>query len=250
MKQNTVEGDIDEVIYERFFAGEKGVFVDVGAATPDFLSISAHYRELGWRVIAVEPNPEFCELQRRAGVESLQYACGDHDEDDVDFTLVNQHGQDYLGGKVSYESFSSLGIKKEYADLKSGLDERRIKVKMRRLDRLLRECTPPVEHIDILSIDVEGWEMEVLDGLDMSKLRPRVLIIENLFRSPRYVERLIGDGYVLWKRSYPNDVYVARSVPQFGLKALSSLAVARERLEVSAMARLNRLRSRISGLSA
>jgi len=43
-----------------------------------------------------------------------------------------------------------------------------------------------VDHIDILSVDVEGWELEVIAGLDLEKFKPRVMIIENLFGDPQY----------------------------------------------------------------
>ena len=117
MTSNRAEGDIDRRIAERLFKGRAGVFVEVGAARPDYLSVSAHFRTLGWRVVAIEPIPEFCELQRAAGNEVLQYACGEEDRDDVDFTVVDSHGSEYEGGQVSYESFSSLGIKPNYRTL-------------------------------------------------------------------------------------------------------------------------------------
>jgi FkbM family methyltransferase len=245
MAKNIVEGDVDKVVHSHFFAGGKGVFVDVGAARPDFLSISALYRDLGWRVIAVEPNPDFCELQRKTNAEVLQYACGDHDEDDVDFTVVNVHDESYMGGAVSYESFSSLGIKKEFSALKSGLDEKIIKVKLRRLDSLLEGCVPSVETIDILSIDVEGWEMEVLDGLNMNKYRPKVMILENLFRSRKYVSRLNKDGYVLWQRYYPNDVYVASISPYFVRKTRSFLVALIENITTTVRIKIKRIFNQI-----
>ena len=43
-----------------------------------------------------------------------------------------------------------------------------------------------MDHIDILSVDVEGWELEVIAGLDLEKFKPRVMIIENLFGDPQY----------------------------------------------------------------
>jgi FkbM family methyltransferase len=130
--ETSAEGNVDRIVLEEFFnrAG-RGVFIDVGAARPDYLSISALYRAFGWRVIAIEPNPEFCEIHRARGHEVLQYACGDHDEDNVDFTIVDSHGCDYRGGCVSFESFSSLGIKDSYATLQADLDTREIKVNLR-----------------------------------------------------------------------------------------------------------------------
>ena len=204
------EGGVDVIVKKRFFpeSGAGNVFVEVGAARPDYLSTSALFRELNWKIIAIEPNPDFCELHKARGHEILQYACGTRDEDDVDFYVIDSHGADYLGGNVSFESFSSLGVKAPYASLKSDLDQKKIKVKQRRLDTILRTHAPEVSCIDIVSVDVEGWELEVLGGLDMQKFRPKVMIVENLFNAKDYRTRIKAYGYVLWKNIYPNDVYV------------------------------------------
>jgi FkbM family methyltransferase len=204
------EGGVDRMVRKRFFTGSTtGVFVDVGAAGPNFLSMSALYRELGWRVIAVEPNPDFVAAHRAAGHEVYAYACADRDEDDVDFELVDSHNTSYKGGSVSFESFSSLEIKPAYRALKDDLDVRRIKVDVRRLDRILSEHAPDIDRIDIVSVDVEGWELEVLDGLSFERYRPIVVIVENLFAEASYRRALHERGYVLWRRRSPNDIYVA-----------------------------------------
>jgi FkbM family methyltransferase len=211
--RTSAEGVVDRIVQERFFpeaSRSPRVFVDVGAARPDYLSISAHYRALGWRVIAIEPNSEFCEMHRSRGHEIYQFACGDRDEDDVDFVIVDSHGTRYESGEVSFESFSSLAIKDSYAALKSNLDKRTLKVNLRRLSTLLANHIPDVHALEILSVDVEGWELEVLGGLDMTKHRPKIMIIENLFKESGYRSFLGRRDYVLWRRIYPNEVYVDR----------------------------------------
>lgn len=214
----TAEGNVDRIVHERFFpaANYVGVFVDVGAARPDYLSISAYYRNLGWRVIAIEPNPEFYEMHRLRGHEVYPFACGDRNEDDVDFVLVNSHGTKYNDGEVSFESFSSLAIKDSYAALKPDLDTTTIKTKLRRLSTLFQQDIPDVNQIDILSADVEGWELEVLAGLDPSSPRPRVMIIENLFDDEGYRSFLEKRDYLLWKKIAPNEIYVDRRFLNWG----------------------------------
>jgi FkbM family methyltransferase len=208
---NRAEGDVDKVVHQQFFRNQNaGVFIDVGAANPDYLSVSALYRSLGWKVIAIEPNPVFCEMHRERGHDVLQYACGERDEDDVDFCVVDSHGAPYENGQVSYESFSSLAIKESYARIRPQMDVERIKVRLRRLDTILQTHAPDIRTIDILSVDVEGWELEVLAGLDFRKYRPKVLIVENLFNEPGYRARINEHGYRLWRFVWPNDVYVAR----------------------------------------
>lgn len=239
------EGRVDELVRARFFAEhDSGVLVEVGAAHPEYLSISALYRDMGWSVLGVEPNPEFCELHRARGHDVVQYACGDHDEDDVDFSVVDSQGTAYKGGQVSYESFSSLAIKDSYAKLMdSQLRVRNIKVNLRRLDTILREHTPDLDWISILAVDVEGWELEVLDGLDFERFAPRVLIIENLFAEDRYRAYMRGKGYALWRYIEPNDVYVAQA--EMGLRdrtgnALSLLSFRGKRVQEALRARLRR----------
>lgn len=205
------EKDVDRIVQDRFFRGRTGgVLVEVGAARPDYLSISASFRALGWQVIAIEPNPGFCAEHRALGHEVLEYACSDEDKDNVEFFVVNSQGADYLGGKVSFESYSSLGIKDEFKSMlaRQQTSMERIEVKMRRLDTILAAHYPELEQIDVLAIDVEGWELSVLGGLDLERYRPRVVILENYFKSKAYVDYMKQHGYRRWKRLDPNEIYI------------------------------------------
>jgi FkbM family methyltransferase len=215
--RTVVEGDVDLVVEAAFFSDRTrpGVMVEVGAAKPEYLSISAHFRSLGWRVISIEPNPVFCELHRQKGFDIIECACGESDRDDVPFFVVHTTGI-YLGEKVTNESWSSLGFRGKYIDIiksygaNAPVDE--IKVKVRRLDTILREHAPNVTEIDIIAVDVEGWELDVLNGLSFDIYRPKVLIIENFFTEQVYVDRMVQKGYALWKRLPPNDVFVRKDL--------------------------------------
>jgi hypothetical protein len=72
----------DRHLRERFFPGQtNGVMIEVGAATPEYLSLSQHFRLSGWRCIAIEPNPTFAAMHRARGHEVYQVACGEDDRD-------------------------------------------------------------------------------------------------------------------------------------------------------------------------
>ncbi len=210
---HVTEGGMNRLVHTRFFSGHTdGVMVEVGAAGPDYLSLGAPYRSLGWTVLSIEPNPGFCELHRAQGHQVLQYACGGRDEDGVEFSIVDSHGAAYEGGSVSFESFSALAIKPEYAQtMPEGVAVRKIAVDLRRLDTLLAEHAPDISRIDLLAVDVEGWELEVLSGLSFDRYRPRVLIVENMLNEKGYRQRMAKPGYGLWRRLAPNDVYVPTS---------------------------------------
>jgi FkbM family methyltransferase len=208
------EGGLDRLVYERFFRRvTAGVFVDVGAAGPELLSMSAYYRELGWRVIAIEPNPNFCGMRRAAGQEVLEYACADYNADGVAFEVFDRSAE---GGPRSFESYSSLGLTDEFpAHLdwsglakRSELERRSIRVDVRRLDSLLAEHAPELARIDVVSVDVEGGELEVLAGFSLERYRPRALIVENFFNDRAYRRALARRGYRRWTRREQNEVYV------------------------------------------
>lgn len=201
------EDEIDRVLRETFFASDtyKGVIVEVGAAGPELLSVSRHFRESGWRVVAIEPNPAFCDMHRQAGFDVLQFACGDRDEDNVDFELVYQPAE-HKGVQVTYESFSALKIDERYRLLNPEIVSRTIKVNLRRLDTLLERAN--VTSVDILSVDVEGWELVVMRGLSLERYQPTVVVLENLIGDVAYPAYMEARGYRMHSGIYPNEIYV------------------------------------------
>lgn len=215
------EQDIDIYIRDHFFPPRKlfgflpdwrkRTIVEVGAARPDYLSVSASFRKLGWKVIAVEPNPQFCQAHRALGYEVLQYACSDEDKDNVDFYVVDSLGIEYMNGNVSNESFSSLGIEGKFADLHETVRDKTstsvIKVNVRKLDTLLAQHEPGLKTIDILAVDVEGWEINVVRGFSLEKFRPKIVVLENNFGDEACKTYMAQHGYALHKHLAPNDIY-------------------------------------------
>lgn len=209
----TAEHDVDLLVQQAFFAGSvRGVLVEVGAARPDYLSIGASFRALGWKVISIEPNPDFCAAHRSLGHNVLEYAASDEEADDASFSVVHLKGADYLNGTVSFEGFSSLGIKGKFAALyetmKSMSEVKTIPVKVRKLDTILATHEPDLQTIDVLAIDVEGWELNVMRGLSVNRYQPKVVILENLFDEAGHVSFMSERGYKRWRRLDPNDVYI------------------------------------------
>jgi hypothetical protein len=84
------------------------------------------------------------------------------------------------------------------------MEVEKIRVNMRRLDTLLRETG--ITFIDILTVDVEGWELEVLSGLNFDLYAPKLLVVENWLRDDKYVKNIVSYGYRFVCRMYPNDL--------------------------------------------
>lgn len=179
------ENGVDKWIRDNVFIDSdySGIFVEVGAATPDIISNSYHFRINGWRTISIEPNPYFVELHKKSKSEVYQYACSNVDDDDVEFIIV---GNEDNSDAITYQSFSHLGdnslidkgIPDDWKQVYSASNKNTIKIKVRKLNTILQDLK--IENIDVLAIDVEGNELKVLEGIDIKKYEPKVIVLENI----------------------------------------------------------------------
>jgi FkbM family methyltransferase len=206
------EFDTDKIIREKYFPdySYKGIVVEVGGATPEFLSMSKHFKDNGWRSIIIEPNPNFVKQHREFGNEVYECACS-YEDREGEFTIVKQEVNAY-GGIVTDHSFSAIEPKKNYLEtLNFNLTEKnseKIKVKIKKIDTLLSEIN--VDKIDILSIDTEGWEIEVMRGLNTKNIDCKLIVVENLFNDASYVNYFESIGYYLADSASYNQIYLKK----------------------------------------
>jgi Methyltransferase FkbM domain len=85
-------------------------------------------------------------------------------------------------------------------------------VPVKTLDEILTDAKAPVP-LDLVSIDVESHEIEVLEGFDLAKWRPRLILIEDLALSLRLHRHLRARGYKWMRRTGLNGWYVPADEP-------------------------------------
>src|SRR5262249_56809917 len=79
----------------------------------------------------------------------------------------------------------------------SGVEpERVIEVPVRTLDDILIEARAPMR-FDLLSVDVEGHELEVLSGFDFTRWQPRLVLLEDHVGNLKKHRFLRAAGYRL-----------------------------------------------------
>lgn len=168
----------------RLPGAEVGVWVDVGAAHPAHTSNTAWLRELGWRGLAIDGNPDFAPFW--AGVCPFQLAIVASEP------LVN---------------FQSNGLSSRIG---GGGETLR---KTLRLDTIL--ARRGVDRMDFLSVDAEGAEWDVFQTFDVLQFRPQVIVSEyataGIGEDMRVRDYLVGlGGYEVGHTTVANHVFVRK----------------------------------------
>jgi FkbM family methyltransferase len=139
------------------FVSPGNLVFDIGANVGDYTSLCL---ELGARVVAVEPQPD-C-------VKSLISRCGQNSNLVVEITALGEHrgvGLLYLSdvrSPISSMSIDWIKTVKESGRFKRFEWRQTRTVKLERLEDLIKKYDLP----DFCKIDVEGYDHEVLCGLD------------------------------------------------------------------------------------
>jgi FkbM family methyltransferase len=177
------------------FDSDHGFFVEVGANDPFVNSISYPLECIGWRGILIDPLKKCYQniLDNRPLAKSFHCAC----------VSPEQIGKITIHAPDETSVYASVGKNIDDIDLIYSHSE---EVDALTLDQILEGLNHP--DIDLLSIDTEGTELNVLKGLDLSKNRPKLIIIEDKLYNLSKHSYLKKHGYKLVKRTMVNSWYV------------------------------------------
>ena len=147
-----------------------GYYVDVGAHHPWKYSNTAYLYGLGWGGLNIEPNPAVqpAFARYRPRDKNLCLAVGA-----TDSTLTY-----FMFGEAGINTCSEEQMRAYVADGKVVSDTRQ--VPCRPLAAILGEHLPADQGIDLLSVDVEGLDLDVLRSNDWAKYRPAVVLCEDI----------------------------------------------------------------------
>lgn len=160
----------EDLIIDYLLANQAtGSYIDIGANDPDHFNNTKRFYRKGWRGINVEPNPMlFGKLERvRGGDINLNIGIGRH-KGVMDFFVVRPH---------TLSTFSA--DEAQHCETHGHRVEKTIPIEIWPLSEVLQlHQTHFAQPVDLLTIDVEGLELEVLDSHDWQRHRPRLVLIE------------------------------------------------------------------------
>lgn len=181
----------DRYINETFFKSYKnGIFLDIGAHDGVRGSNTCFFeKELNWTGICIEPIPAVFELLKKN--RNCECICGCiSDEHDVVRDFILFPNRSMLSGLIhKFDPKRKDFIKK----LMTLTPYEIIKVNCYNLNRILDQAH--LNHINLLSLDTEGGELEILKNLDFSKYHIDVITVEDNYHNHEFVTFLESKGF-------------------------------------------------------
>lgn len=155
-----------------YLAKENGFFVDVGAHHPMEYSTTFSLYLRGWSGINIEPNPEPMDSFRQLRPGDLTINLGVSKESKV----MDYYSFNLSAGNTFLPEIAENTLKN---DLRVHSNQAPQKIQTRPLRDILDEHYPQNRYFDLLSIDVEGMDLEVLESSNWKKYRPELVMVED-----------------------------------------------------------------------
>ena len=172
-----------------------GYAVEIGASNGLFASNALHFEEKGWLVLCVEANPLLADEGRTRRKLWRSVAAGKENADNKRFCGYGPYpwgsGSALYPPTQSYVDGGAMG-----GEMTVDLE-----VPVRTLDTILEEAGFP--RVDLVTIDVEGYENDVMAGFSLERWKPKIMVIESLldnFATPY--------GYGLHRRMTFDNIYL------------------------------------------
>jgi len=179
-------------LYVEPFLPQFGYACEVGANDGVRESNTLPFENKGWKVLCIEPNPLLTQKLSQNRKLWRAVACGSERVDDMEFVIC---------GIYPYDSSSGFHTGGAYPCPSPKI----VHVKVLPLRDVLEDVKFP--RLDLLSIDVEGHELEVLKGMDFTKWHPKFVIVEDTHNAEAIREYLASFGYESWHHCLTDNVY-------------------------------------------
>lgn len=215
----------DRILWQVFRGRTSGYFIEIGAYDGYTLSNTYFLEQMGWNGLLVEPIETLCQqaASYRPRSKIVHAACSKPGEPaTATFTVAKN---------VPVLSFLTADADHVERCKREGAELVQIEVPVTTVDAILLTlrrqghgpgCPWLPNHgwsIDLVSIDTEGCEIDVLEGFDLDRFKPRVLVIENDRPAGEAIEPYLERrGYRKFHRQVINDFYIRRDDPAEDLR--------------------------------
>ena len=158
-----------DILIENIFRNQKnGFYIDVGCQHPIKNNNTYLLHKKGWSGINIDLDKDNIDLFNvsRISDDNINIAASNR---------INEVDLFFFHKKSPINTFDKRTSQFQKAKISSIK-----KIKTNTLNNIIKSSKYSNKKIDLLSIDVEGHELPVLEGLDFNKYRPNVIVVEYL----------------------------------------------------------------------
>ena len=162
VKKSFSSNSVDLIIGELFKNQEKGIYIDVGCNHPFIGNNTYKLFKKGWNGINIDLDYTF--------IDSFKFHRPK--DDNIQIGVSDKSGEQEMYFHHERSAINTLeNSRGENAILKKN-------IKTSTLNDIIEKSNFKNKEIDYVSIDVEGFELNVLKGFDLKKYKPKALSIE------------------------------------------------------------------------
>ncbi len=172
-KKNAYSQDGEDMLLASFYESKKkykGFYIDVGAHHPFRFSNTAYFYKKGWKGINIEPTPNLFQSFIRYRKKDINLNIGIGNGKVLTFNIFNDGALNTFDAKLALERNGSNNGKYFIVE--------KIDIQTYSLKEILEKYLPKQQKIDLLTIDVEGFDFEVLQSNDWNRFIPEFIMIE------------------------------------------------------------------------
>lgn len=199
----------EDIILDKIYIDQKdGFYVDVGAHHPSKLSNTYKYYLRGWNGINIDAMPGSMEAFLKVRPKDINLELGvSETEGELPFYVFEQPTLNTFDEKTAKEHERTRGV----------TIKKVVKVKTFPLNRILDQYLKDGQQIDFLSIDVEGFDYQVLLTNNWEKYTPKVILVESIGASIEDIlqseiyKYLTSKGYLFISKTFHTNIFQHRN---------------------------------------
>ena len=183
-------------------------YLDIGTNHPLMGNNTYLFYRNGGQGVCVEPNPQLCAQikKRRRRDTCLNIGLGTDGDRVADFYVMSSH----VLSTFSREEALELDSAGKYKITEV------LKIPLKNINSIVKEnFSSP---IDLVSIDVEGWNQEIVESIDFNSWRPFCFCVETITFSETHegkklndiIDRFKSNGYEVYADTHLNTIFVNR----------------------------------------
>jgi FkbM family methyltransferase len=186
----------------------KPTYLDIGAFHPKYLSNTYIFYKRGCSGVCVEPDPVLFNKfkKKRKHDTCLNIGVGAQSIGEVDFFMMSTPTLNTFSMEEAerYQSYGTQKIKKI------------LPIEIVSINAILENHFDTVP--DFISLDVEGFDLKIIDAIDYNRFKPAVFCIETLsYTEDRTEEKQVPiidlmhqHGYLTYADTYINTIFVEK----------------------------------------